>query len=52
MSWEQACKKCGRCCMERVMAEGELVYTGRRCPHLTPDGTCDVYLIRFTVNPG
>jgi len=51
--WEAVCRRCGRCCYEKIDFEGRIYYTDIPCEHLDP-GTklCRVYTERDTVRPG
>ena len=51
--WEALCRRCGRCCTEKVLSAGRVVLTTRPCRFL--DGatrTCSVYGDRFRAEPG
>jgi len=51
--WESICKRCGKCCYEKVdLGAGHVVYTDEPCQHLdTETGLCKVYADRHTVEP-
>lgn len=51
--WEDICKKCGRCCYEKVdLGGGKVHYTDRPCEHLdTSTKLCKVYENRHEVEP-
>jgi uncharacterized cysteine cluster protein YcgN (CxxCxxCC family) len=46
------CEKCGRCCVAKLIIDGEVVYTPFPCPYLDPETKlCTVYDHRLQVNP-
>jgi len=51
--WEAICRKCGKCCYEKVdLGAGEVVYTDEPCIHLdTETRRCKVYQNRHEVEP-
>jgi len=51
--WEAICKKCGKCCYEKVdLGAGNIVYTDEPCKHLdTETKLCKVYRNRHEVEP-
>jgi uncharacterized cysteine cluster protein YcgN (CxxCxxCC family) len=51
--WEDICRKCGRCCYEKVDLGGGMVrYTDEPCVHLdTSTNLCKVYENRHEVEP-
>ncbi len=51
--WESICRKCGRCCYEKVdLGAGLIHYTDEPCVHLdTGTNMCKVYLNRHEVEP-
>lgn len=52
-SWEERCRRCGRCCYEKVLFEGDVYYTEDPCEHLDPDTRlCTVYPERHRVREG
>jgi uncharacterized cysteine cluster protein YcgN (CxxCxxCC family) len=52
-SWEARCRRCGRCCYEKIEFEGEVYYTDIPCEMLDPQTRlCRVYAARQTVRPG
>lgn len=51
--WEARCRRCGRCCFEKVEYRGEVFYTDTPCQHLDPKSrTCRVYPRRHELRPG
>ena len=51
--WEAVCRRCGRCCHEKIDFEGRIYYTDIPCEHLDPvTKRCGVYEKRDTVRPG
>ena len=52
-SWDDICKRCGRCCYEKVEYAGEVFYTDVPCDRLDPvTRLCTVYSDRHRVRPG
>jgi len=52
-SWEEKCRRCGRCCYEKVEHEGEVYYTDIPCEKLDPaTRLCTVYGNRHKARPG
>jgi len=51
--WEAICKKCGKCCYEKVdLGAGEIRYTDEPCQHLDVEThECQVYHKRHEVEP-
>ncbi len=51
--WEAICKRCGRCCYEKVDLGGGMIhYTNEPCAHLdTETNLCKVYDKRGEVEP-
>jgi len=51
--WEAVCRKCGRCCYEKVDLGGGIIrYTDEPCVHLdTETNMCKVYERRGEVEP-
>ncbi len=48
---EEFCRRCGRCCYAKVIAEGEVYYTDLPCPYLDAvTRLCTVYENRHQVN--
>ena len=48
--WEAKCRRCGRCCYEKIEFEGEVYYTDEPCEFLDPDTRlCRVYERRQTL---
>ena len=37
------CKKCGKCCVVRMIGFGMTIETGNRCVYLTKDNLCATY---------
>ncbi|MDY6848197.1 MAG: hypothetical protein SV239_03590 [Thermodesulfobacteriota bacterium] len=51
--WEARCRRCGRCCYEKIEYEGEVYYTDRPCEKLDlVTRLCTVYEQRETARPG
>lgn len=51
--WEAKCRRCGRCCYEKIEFEGEVYYTNVPCEHLDPETRlCRVYARRHKVRSG
>lgn len=51
--WEEKCRRCGRCCYEKVEYEGEVFYTDVPCEKLDPATCmCTVYDRRHAARPG
>lgn len=52
-NWESICKRCGRCCYEKIDFEGRIYYTDLPCEYLEADTNhCRVYSNRETARPG
>jgi uncharacterized cysteine cluster protein YcgN (CxxCxxCC family) len=51
--WEAICKRCGKCCYEKVdLGGGVIQYTDEPCEHLdTETNLCKVYENRHEVEP-
>lgn len=51
--WEGICRKCGKCCYEKVdLGGGEIRYTDEPCRYLdTENRLCTVYRNRHEVEP-
>jgi len=51
-AWDAICRRCGRCCYEKIEFEGEIYYTPAPCPYLDPESRlCRVYPERHLVKP-
>jgi len=51
--WEGLCRKCGRCCHEKIAFEGAIYYTGIPCEYLDKNtNLCQVYAVREIKRPG
>lgn len=51
--WENRCRRCGRCCYEKIDYQGEIYYTDIPCNHLDPaTRLCTVYSERHRLRPG
>ncbi|SDL53530.1 hypothetical protein SAMN05660860_00868 [Geoalkalibacter ferrihydriticus] len=51
--WEARCRRCGRCCFEKIDYEGRIYYTDRPCEKLDLETRlCTVYAQRQTHRPG
>ncbi len=52
-NWEDRCRRCGRCCYEKIEYEGQVYYTEVPCEKLdTLTGLCTVYAQRQRIRPG
>ena len=50
--WEQLCRRCGRCCYEKLDYRGEIYYTTSPCSHLNLETRqCLVYAQRSELQP-
>ena len=50
--WEALCRRCGKCCAEKVEHEGRIYLTRKMCRFLDPSTrTCTVYPERFRAEP-
>ena len=51
--WEAICRRCGRCCYEKIDYQGEVYYTDTPCAMLDPaTRLCRVYAERRQARPG
>ncbi|ABA88559.1 hypothetical protein Pcar_1310 [Syntrophotalea carbinolica DSM 2380] len=51
--WEQLCRRCGRCCYEKIEFEGEIYFTDEPCEYLDLETRlCRVYSDRCRLRPG
>jgi len=51
--WEAKCRRCGRCCYEKIEYDGEIYYTRTPCEKLdVVTSLCTVYPERTKVRPG
>lgn len=50
--WEALCRRCGRCCYEKIDFEGRIYYTELPCEFLAPGNSCRVYAERDFKRPG
>ena len=51
--WESVCRRCGRCCYEKIDFKGRIYYTELPCEHLDPETKlCRVYDERDERRPG
>lgn len=51
--WESRCRRCGRCCYEKIEDDDGIYYTDVPCEKLDPDSLeCTVYATRETSRPG
>jgi hypothetical protein len=49
---EALCRRCGRCCYEKLLVDGRVFTTRKPCPHLdATSNLCTVYEERFARNP-
>jgi len=49
---EALCRRCGRCCYEKIVVGGHVFTTRTPCPYLdTASNLCRVYARRHEVNP-
>lgn len=52
-NWEDICRRCGRCCYEKIEFEGEVFYTDIPCEKLDlTTRLCTVYEDRHNARPG
>jgi len=52
-AWEKLCRRCGRCCYEKVEFEGRVYYTDVPCEKLDLETRlCTVYDFRSSGRPG
>ncbi len=52
-NWENRCRRCGRCCYEKLDYQGEIFYTNVPCEKLDPETRlCTVYPERHKARPG
>ncbi|MBE0596205.1 MAG: hypothetical protein IH614_02935 [Desulfuromonadales bacterium] len=50
--WERRCRRCGRCCFEKIDYQGEIYYTQTPCNRLDPTTRlCTVYGQRHRLRP-
>ena len=50
--WEARCRRCGRCCYEKIEYEGRVYYTDKPCDKLDLDSLhCTVYCERHVEKP-
>lgn len=51
--WESICRKCAKCCYEKVdLGGGQIVYTSEPCVYLdTVTGMCKIYENRHEIEP-
>ena len=50
---DEICRRCGRCCYEKIEFEGEVYYTDVPCEKLDPvSRLCTVYENRHVARPG
>lgn len=51
-TWENRCRRCGRCCFEKIEFEGEIFYTDDPCEFLDPaTRLCRIYETRHVQKP-
>jgi hypothetical protein len=51
--WENLCRRCGRCCFEKIQFEDEIFYTDVPCKFLDSEThLCTVYADRTRQKPG
>ena len=51
-TWEARCRRCGRCCYEKIEFEGEIYYTDEPCEFLDKDTRlCRIYATRHVRRP-
>jgi len=49
---EALCRRCGRCCYEKLIIDDCVFTTRKPCPHLdTKSNTCVIYARRHKLNP-
>ncbi len=52
-AWEEKCRKCGRCCYEKLDVDGAVIYTDEPCEFLDlKTRRCTVYPDRHKARPG
>jgi len=52
VEWEARCRRCGRCCYEKIEFEGRVYYTNKPCDKLDLATThCSVYDVRLKAKP-
>jgi uncharacterized cysteine cluster protein YcgN (CxxCxxCC family) len=50
--WEALCRRCGKCCAEKVEVDGKIYITRKMCRFLnTESRQCTVYKDRFRAEP-
>lgn len=50
--WEEVCKRCGRCCYEKLDYQGRIYYTDVPCLHLDVElNQCRIYGQRSELHP-
>lgn len=53
VAWEGKCRRCGRCCFEKIDFNGAIYYTNEPCAMLDLDTRlCTVYRERHERRPG
>ena len=51
--WEAICRRCGKCCMEKVEVDGRIEVTATPCRFLDPTTRlCAAYSDRYRAEPG
>jgi uncharacterized cysteine cluster protein YcgN (CxxCxxCC family) len=51
-TWDQRCRRCGRCCYEKIEHDGRIYYTDVPCKHLDlKTGCCRIYSERHRLQP-
>jgi uncharacterized cysteine cluster protein YcgN (CxxCxxCC family) len=52
VEWELRCRRCGRCCYEKIEYEGRVYYTDKPCDKLDlSTSLCSVYDVRLIEKP-
>jgi len=50
--WDDRCRRCGRCCYEKIEHNGQVYYTDVPCLHLDLETTCcKIYSERHLLQP-
>ncbi|MEJ2475749.1 MAG: hypothetical protein P8Y74_17970 [Desulfobacterales bacterium] len=53
LQWETICRRCGRCCYEKIDFEGHIYFTEIPCEYLDLNThLCQVYMDRDNKRPG
>ena len=53
LEWDARCRRCGRCCYEKIESDGEIFYTDVPCENLDVETSlCTVYERRHELRRG